>query len=270
MISKVEKNIKGFLFDLDGTFYVSNKIIKSANKTIKWLDENNIDYVFLTNTTTKSRETLCKHLNKIGLKINKKKIITANYAGSLFLENHPNSTYELILNDEAKKDYKKSRINKNDPDFIVIGDIDNNWDFQIMNDIFNKVMDGSKIIALHRGKYFQINSGLRIDTGAFIKGLEYATNKDSILIGKPDQSFFKIALKFLNMSRKNVAMVGDDLVNDIQGAKDNNIFSILVKTGKYRENIYKSSSIEADLVINSIYEIPEFFNHLNKIETRKS
>ena len=149
-------------------------------------------------------------------------------------------------------------------------DIDNNWDFQIMNDIFNKVMDGSKIIALHRGKYFQINSGLRIDTGAFIKGLEYATNKDSILIGKPDQSFFKIALKFLNMSRKNVAMVGDDLVNDIQGAKDNNIFSILVKTGKYRENIYKSSSIEADLVINSIYEIPEFFNHLNKIETRKS
>ena len=59
-------------------------------------------------------------------------------------------------------------------------------------------------------------------------------------------------------------MVGDDLVNDIQGAKDNNIFSILVKTGKYRENIYKSSSIEADLVINSVSEIPKIFKHLNK------
>ncbi len=220
--------------------------------------------MFITNTTTNSRFMLSKQLNDIGIKINKESILTANYAGTLFLESKPNSTYELILNDAAKEEYDKSRINTKNPDYIVIGDIDKKWNFQLMNSIFNKVINGSKIIALHKGKYFQTNKGLRIDTGAFIKGLEYSTDTESRVIGKPQKTFFKIALATLKMSLKNVAMVGDDLVNDIQGAKDNNIFSILVRTGKYRENIYKNASIDADLVINSVSDIPAIFKHLNK------
>ena len=260
----MRENIKGFLFDLDGTFYISNKIIENANKTITWLKRNSIKHIFITNTTTKSRSLLYNQLNDIGLNIKKESLVTANYAGSLFFRTKPNSTYELILNDEAKEDYDRTRINTNDPDYIVIGDIDRKWNFQLMNDIFKKVINGSKILALHKGKYFQTEDGLRIDTGAFIRGLEYATDTESSVIGKPEKTFFKIALTSLDINTRNAAMVGDDLVNDIQGAKDNNIFSILVKTGKYRENIYKSSSIEADLVINSVSEIPEIFKHLKK------
>ena len=104
----MKNNIKGFLFDLDGTFYVSNKIIKNANSTIEWLNRNRIRYMFITNTTTKSRLMLSKQLNDIGININKESILTANYAGTLFLKSKPNSTYELILNDAAKEEYDKS------------------------------------------------------------------------------------------------------------------------------------------------------------------
>ena len=57
-------------------------------------------------------------------------------------------------------------------------------------------------------------------------------------------------------------MVGDDLINDIQGAKNMGYISFLVKTGKFRSSIYKSSSIKPDHLIKSIAELPNYI--LNK------
>ena len=53
-------------------------------------------------------------------------------------------------------------------------------------------------------------------------------------------------------------MVGDDLINDIQGAQNMGYTSFLVKTGKLRSSIYKTSSIRSDQLINSIAELPNY------------
>ena len=41
--------IKGLLFDLDGGFYVSNRILDGANSTIEWVNKNKLFYKFITN-----------------------------------------------------------------------------------------------------------------------------------------------------------------------------------------------------------------------------
>ena len=76
---------------------------------------------------------------------------------------------------------------------IIIGDIGDNWSFQLMNELCNNVLNGSKMIALHKGRYFQTDNGLQIDAGAFITGLEHATKTQAHIIGKPSQSFFELA-----------------------------------------------------------------------------
>ena len=53
-------------------------------------------------------------------------------------------------------------------------------------------------------------------------------------------------------------MVGDDLINDIQGAQNMGYTSFLVKTGKFRSSIYETSSISPDHLINSIAELPNY------------
>ena len=57
------------------------------------------------------------------------------------------------------------------------------------------------------------------------------------------------------MNPKNVVMIGDDLFADIEGAKLQSINTILVKTGKYRDDIVKNSLIKPDLIIRSIDEM---------------
>ena len=126
----------------------------------------------------------------------------------------------------------------------------------------NLVLQGSKIIALHKGRYYQTDTGLQIDSGAFIKGIEYAAGIQSHVIGKPQKDFFNLAINDLGIDNTKVAMVGDDIINDIKGSNDAGICSILVKTGKYRQEIFDKSTILPDYIINSIQNLPILYNKM--------
>lgn len=43
-------------------------------------------------------------------------------------------------------------------------------------------------------RYFKQSDGLSLGPGAFVKGLEYATDTKAVVVGKPTNSFFKSAL----------------------------------------------------------------------------
>ncbi len=248
--------IKGLLFDLDGVFYVSNRILDGANATIEWVNKNKLFYKFITNTTTLSRKDIAYKLKKLGLKICEEDIISANYAGACYLKKIKPRSCKLILTDSAKYDYQEFKIQKENPEFIIIGDIGSEWNYDLMNELLNDILNGSKIIALHKGRYFQTDNGLNIDTGAFIAGLEYVTNTSSHVIGKPSKSFFDLAIRDFNLPYHNICMVGDDLYNDIESANNLGLFSTLVKTGKYRKNLFEQSDIKPNLTIESIAHLP--------------
>ena len=63
------------------------------------------------------------------------------------------------------------------------------------------------------------------------------------------------------MSRKSeeVFMVGDDIVNDIWGAKNLGIKGVLVRTGKYRNSDLFHPDIKPDFIIDSINNLEEVF-----------
>ena len=86
--------IEGFLFDLDGVFYISKQLIDGANDTILWLKKNNLPYRFVTNTSTLSRSKLSTKLSSYGLDINQDEIISANYAGVLYLQTFSRNLYK--------------------------------------------------------------------------------------------------------------------------------------------------------------------------------
>ena len=248
------------MFDLDGVFCIDDQVLPGAINTLHYLNNNNIPYRFLTNTTIRSRNSLFEKLINLKFPINKEDIISASYAGVLKLRQLGSPTCELILQQDSKKDYCEFKINNENPEYIVIGDLDQDWTFKIINDIFNKVINGSKILALHKGRYFKTSKGMQIDSGAFIKGIEYASSIESVVVGKPEKDFFEIAISQVNIQKENLLMVGDDLENDIKGAQSCGIQAALVKTGKYRSDLVQRSNIKPNLIINSIDEIINLCN----------
>ena len=116
--------MKGVLFDLDGVFYIEQQLIDGGIDCLQWLKDRQIPYRFVPNNTTMCRKDLTAKLSRLGLEVDEKEIMSANYAGVLLINQRGFKRCRLVLRDAAKQDYPTNCLQK--PDAIVIGDIGNN------------------------------------------------------------------------------------------------------------------------------------------------
>lgn len=251
--------MKGVLFDLDGVFYVEQQLIAGGIDCLRWLNERQIPYRFVTNNTTMCRKDLTAKLRRLGLEVDEQEIMSANYAGVLLLDQRGFKRCRLVLRPAAQQDYPTNCLQN--PDAIVIGDIGNRWDYDLLNELMNQVLEGAEIIALHKGRYHQGTSGLLLDSGAFVAALEHATGKQAVVVGKPNPTFFELASNTFGCNPDELLMVGDDLINDIGGAMQMGMHAVLVQTGKYRKGLVESSTIQPDGCIPSIKELPAYLQN---------
>jgi HAD superfamily hydrolase (TIGR01458 family) len=250
-------NVKGLLFDLDGVLYTGNQAINGAVEVIDRIHASGIPCRFITNTSTQSIKTLQQKLFNLGFAIHVNEIISAPQAALLYLSQHKQAVCRLLLADDVKQDFLVFHQSDLKPDFIVIGDIGNAWSYDLLNALFLNVMQGAKLIAIHKNRFWQTEQGLQLDIGGFISALEYATGSQAMIIGKPSPDFFKIALDDLGLQANEVAIIGDDIDADVGGGQQAGLLGVLVKTGKYRESYASKSRLKPDLVINSIMDLPQ-------------
>jgi HAD superfamily hydrolase (TIGR01458 family) len=244
---------KPLLIDLDGVLKIGNSPAVDAEDFLDFINENKIPACILSNSTLRTgdlvKEFFASH--KIELSI---PAITAFDAALSF----------------AKKNYKKVQvycrdylihhfeglIDKENPEAIVIGDIEDKWNYQIVNDIFKKVFAGAELIAMHKNKYWNPHGELLIDAGAFITGIEFASGKEAILIGKPSPLYFKAALEqIFCVIEDGFFMIGDDIENDIKAAQNIGGKGILIYSGKTKFPFENSLNINPDFEARSLKEV---------------
>ncbi|MFE4104979.1 TIGR01458 family HAD-type hydrolase [Almyronema epifaneia] len=259
MPGKDFSSIKGLLLDLNGVFYEGNRILPGATEAIEFLRERQIPFRFITNNTTESVEALCNSLNSMGLKIKPHETISAPYAAVLHLRKLGNPKCYLLLSPEVRQDFAEFTRSESAADIVVLGDMGNAWSYHELNRAFRLMMQGANLIALHKAKYWQWEGGLHLDIGAFVTGLEYSTDKQALIVGKPSSSFYSLALDELGLSAEQVAVIGDDIEDDVAGGQAMGMSGFLVKTGKYREALVAKSAVEPDGVLENIGAIAQLF-----------
>ncbi len=249
------------LIDLDGVLYQENDLITGALETMRWIEAQNIDYLFVTNTTSKSRALIVKKIDQMGFSTTEDRIITPIVATSQWLKNKSIKAVELFVKADACEDF--SGINTYDDKAqscvgaIVIGDLGKDWDYATLNRAFRLLMQQPQpvLIALGMTRYWRASDGLNLDVAPFIKALEHAANCQAEVIGKPSQSFYRSALTLLGYPAGRVIMIGDDITGDVEGAQKAGLCGLLVKTGKFRQQDLESS-IEVDGLLDSFADLP--------------
>lgn len=249
--------IDGLLFDLDGVLYVGDAAIPGAANAIAQIQARGLPRLFVTNTTTQSRAQLAAKLQAMDLPIAADEILTTPHAARLYLKHRGYRSCHFLVADAVKDEFADFNADDQRPDAVVIGDIGAAWNYAILNQVFEMAMAGAELIALHKGKFWQTADGLKMDIGAFVTGLEYATGKTAAIMGKPAPAFFALALRQLGLPASRVAMIGDDIDSDVGGAQRAGLQGILVKTGKYREAYALASTIQPDLLLDSVAELPK-------------
>lgn len=259
---------KLFILDLDGTIYLSDKLIKGADDFIETLRQSSKDFIFLTNNSSRSGKIYVEKLKGLGIEVEESQVMTSGKAtilylrrlkpdAKIFLLGTPSLEAEFI---EAGFTLIKDRNEK--PDYVVFG-FDKTLTYEKMWMACDFILEGAGYIATHPDLNCPLEGGrFMIDTGSFLKAIEASIQRiPDAIIGKPSKFIIDIIKEEKNALDEDLVMVGDRLYTDILGASNAGIDSVLVFSGETTRGSYEKSEIKATYAVDSVAQINEILKN---------
>ena len=257
------KKIKCFVLDMDGTIYLSNKLIDGALEFLDKLTEQNKDFLFLTNNSSKNRKAYKEKLAKLGCFVEENKVFTSGEATTIYLnKTKPGAKVFLLGNEYLEEEFKENgfvliKDRTETPDFVVLG-FDTTLTYDKMWIACDHIVAGVPFIATHPDINCPLAGGKYMpDTGAMIKMFEASTGISPLVIGKPNKQVVDSIIEKYSLERDELAMVGDRLYTDVKLGINSGIVSILVLSGESTREDLEKSDFKPDYVFESVKEIKE-------------
>ena len=250
------KNIQLFLFDMDGTLYLGDRLFDFSKELLKKIRKSGADYLFMTNNSSKSVSAYIEKLERLGIKSVKEDFITSSQATVYFLKkHHPNARLYVCgtqsLKDELKENGFTVTENLCEVDAIVMG-FDTELTFKKLEDVCKLLLSRDlPYIATNPDYVCPTEYGSVPDCGSVCDMIYNATQKRPIVIGKPEALMPKLAMEMKGVSKERTAVVGDRIYTDIKSGISAGCVSILVMSGETTEEILEASHDKPDLVIES-------------------
>ena len=257
--------MKALLLDLDGVLYEGDRPVPGAVDAIAWLRESGVPHLFVTNTTSRPRQGLVDKLAAMEMQVDVDELLTPAVAAAAWLERECERPLALFVPPVTGEEFAHLPILDDDAESgagaVVVGDLGSDWDFATLNRAFRLLMDEPRphLVALGMTRYWQAEDGLRLDAGAFVSALAYASGLEPVVLGKPARAFFEQGLARLGAAAGETVIIGDDVVGDVGGAQDAGLAGVLVRTGKFREGDLERG-IEPAAVLDSIADLPQWWD----------
>jgi HAD superfamily hydrolase (TIGR01458 family) len=227
--------INAALLDLAGVVYEGREAVPGAAAAITRLRDAGLHLRFVTNTTRSTKHTILKRLAGFGVEVTDSELFTpAQAARNWLLKNgyRPHLLVHPDLTAEFEDEFGGSGR------AVVVGDAGRSFDYASLNRAFRALIGGAPLLALAKNRMFKDADGkLSLDAGAFVAALEFASEREAIVFGKPAPAFYHAALVSMDCPGNDAVMVGDDAEADVAGALQAGVgAALLVRTGKYRED----------------------------------
>jgi HAD superfamily hydrolase (TIGR01458 family) len=233
---------RGFLLDLDGTVYEGHRLVPGTKKALHILRDLDRRFLFITNTTSRSRRQIFEKLRGLGIPCAVDEILTSPRTAAALLKDRGIERCRLLASETCVEDFRDLGVEPVLPGppargipAVVVGDLGERFTFPVLNDAFHSLLDGALLVSMSPNRYWKAPEGLRLDAGPFVAALEYASGAEALVAAKPSSPIFLEGCRILGREPGQVVMVGDDAEVDIAGAGRAGLGSILVKTGKYRD-----------------------------------
>jgi HAD superfamily hydrolase (TIGR01458 family) len=252
------------LIDLDGVVYQQGELIAGASEALDWLESRQVPHLFVTNTTSRPRDSLLAKFDKLGFSAAAGEIMTPVIAARQWLAEHGLRRVALFVPPATLRDFGDIEAVPLDgasaAEAVIVGDLGEAWDFGLLNSAFRMLMQdpAPQLIALGMTRYWHGPGGLQLDVAPFVKALEHAASRQALVVGKPAPAFFESALAGLDCGAGQALMIGDDIVGDVDAAQRCGIRGIQVRTGKFRESDLEQG-IEPFAVLDSIADLPDWW-----------
>lgn len=255
---EIFKDIKCFIVDMDGTFYLGDKLLPGAQEFSDAVKKSGRRFFFFTNNSSHNEEECIMKLRKYGYNAEDGSVIISSHVTIDFLKrNRSGKTVYLLGNEKLTADFVNAGIEltDTDPDIVVLG-FDTTLTYEKINKAANFLAAGAEYIATHPDDNCPLADGFMPDTGSMMAMFEKSTGRrPDLIMGKPYAFTVDYVTNAIGCKRDEIAFVGDRLQTDIAIGADNGLKSVLVYTGVTTPEMYKKSSIRASAVFDNIGEL---------------
>ena len=233
------KQIKCFLFDMDGTINLGNTLIPGMDAFFKKLRSYGRDFYLVTNNSSKGHSHYVEKMRRMGIEVTRKNV---------------------LISSDAFVYFKLTTLLEEKTDFVVVG-FDMSLDYEKLAIACRLIDRGVPYVATHPDVRCPIEGGEFIpDCGAMIKLIETATGKKPIAItGKPYHYMVDVVMERTGYKKDEIAMVGDRLSTDIAFGLNNGILSVLVLTGEATLEDVEKENIHPDIILPHAADIAKYF-----------
>ncbi len=252
------QDVRCFLLDMDGTFYLGEKIIPGSLEFIRRVEETGRDFLFLTNNSSHNAAFYVQRLKRMGLEIGREKVLTSGEAtAALVKEMYPGKRAFVLGNEFLIEEMREAGVpvDMQNPEIVVAG-YDTTLDYKKMTAVCDFVRAGLPYIATHPDFNCPTETGFAPDLGAIMAFIEASTGrKADRVVGKPHTGIVQAALRRTGLSAGQMAMVGDRLYTDIETGLKSGMLSILVLSGETTPQMLAEYPNKPDLVFDRLADM---------------
>ena len=262
-MDKILKNMKLYLFDMDGTLYLGERLYSFTQELLQTIRAKGGAYLFMTNNSSKSVDDYIKKLQKLGVPSSREDFITSSQATAYYLQKYHSGQALYVCGTNSLKQELISNgfivtENLDEVDCIVMG-FDTELTFQKLHDVSFLLLSRPNLpyIATNPDLVCPTEFGSVPDCGSVCQMIYNATGKTPIVIGKPSPLMPQLAMERLGYSKEQTCVVGDRIYTDIKSGLNAGITGILVMSGETTDAILQKSSDKPHLVLKDAGEILE-------------
>jgi arabinose operon protein AraL len=251
---------RGFIFDLDGTVYLSDALIPGADEVIRLLREGGRKVVFLSNKPIQTREDYASKLTRLGIPTRPDEVINSTFVMTNYLKkNAPGAKLFVVGETPFVDELRRAGFTITEEprkiDYVVVA-FDRTFDYHKLNVAFQAIKLGAHFIATNPDRTCPVEGGEIPDCAGMIAAIEAVTTKKvELIVGKPSPLIIEAALEVMGLKPDDCILIGDRLETDIKMGKESGIATGIVLTGVTDEKTLKESPIYPDFIFQSIDDL---------------
>lgn len=261
-------DIRCFLMDMDGTFYLGDRLLPGALKFVELLKQSERDYLFLTNNSSRSASYYAAKLNRLGCPAAPADILTSGEATALYIKQRkPWARIYLLGTPELTCEFLQHgfTLTASQPDYVVLG-FDTTLTYEKLATACQLIRGGVPFIATHPDFNCPTEDGYIPDCGSMIELIKASTGTKPYVIGKPNRDIVEVLFAKKNYQPHEMAIIGDRLYTDIATGCNAGIKTILVLSGETNSSDVETSTIKPDYIFENIGVLADTLSRLSGVK----
>jgi 4-nitrophenyl phosphatase len=253
-------SIRAVVLDMDGVLWRGSEVLPGVAEFFAFLQRRAIAFALATNNSTKTVETYVERLTAVGVPARPEQVITSAVATAAYVQRRfPVDTPVYVIGREGIRQALSSLGYREDPDrarLVIVG-IDFEVTYQQLKIAALLIREGAEFIGTNGDRTFPTPEGLVPGNGSLLALLQAATDREPVVIGKPEAAMFEVALDRVGATASETLMIGDRLDTDILGAQRAGLRTALVLTGITSPEESSAPGIQADGVFETLADLHE-------------